>query len=130
MRYKFAFFALFFCFTQFAFANTEICPTVDDIKNHNFNGWIPLYIEGEELASEKDMQNFKQNLTDFVVARWDTTYLESGHCFYQGTDPILSKIIFAQDAWKPVQSGKWVWKNSNKIAECYSNNVNDCGFIG
>jgi hypothetical protein len=128
MQFKLSICALLCCLTQLSVASTEICPSVEEIKNQNFNHWLPLYIEGEELASDNDVQNFKNHLTQFVVARWDRVYLENGHCFYAGTDPIISKIVFAQDAWRPVQGGKWSWKNPDKTAECYSNTVTDCAF--
>jgi hypothetical protein len=123
---------IFFCilfFTQSNLAYNEVCPSVADIKNNRLTPWIPLYIDNEERAFNKDVQQFKKNVTDFIVARWDSSYLENGHCFYQGTDPIISKIILANDAWRPVQGEKWQWKIYDRIAECYSNNVQDCEFI-
>ncbi len=112
-----------------SFAETEVCPTVNEIKNNQFHYWLPLYIENEELASQADVKKFKDNVSAFVVARWASIYLENGHCFYEGTDSILNKIVFAQDAWKPLKNEKWVWTTKDRMAECYSNNVQDCGFI-
>lgn len=134
MKFKnFFLFALCIAITNTPMAATAlttfVCPSVEEIKNHQFHYWLPLYIQNEEYASAADVAKFQQNVTEFVVARWNRVYLENGHCFYEGTDPILKTIIFAQDAWQPVQNEKWIWKDPKKLAECYSSNVKDCGFI-
>jgi hypothetical protein len=110
-------------------ANFEYCPSVDDIKNHNFHGWLPLYIENEELAMDNDVNTFAEGLTKFDTARFDTKYLEFAHCFYQGTDPMVSKIIFAKDAWKPMPSRYWRWSTEDRQAYCISGITVECGFI-
>lgn len=121
---------LFLClFSNTIFADQIICPSVSDIKHHSFNSWIPLYIEGEELASIQDIEHFKQQLSEFRVAKWDKDYLESAHCFYQGSDPILNKIVFAQDAWRPATNNFWSWIRPNAHAECQAMTVEDCPFI-
>lgn len=104
------------------------CPRIDDIKNGHFYGWLPEYKNNEELASAKDVDNFKQHVRQFTVARWGKAYLENGHCFYQGTDPIVDTIVFAQDAWRPTDDAHWTWVEPQTLAECYSTNEQDCGF--
>lgn len=116
-------------FSTVSFADQITCPSVNDIKNHNFNFWLPLYKEGEELASAHDVDQFRAHITEFVVAKWGKVYLENGHCFYKGDDPILEKIVFAQDAWRPVKNSHWTWINANALAVCDSTNVAECGFI-
>ena len=105
------------------------CPSVQDIKEQDWIEWQPLYIEGEELASYQDVETFKKHVTRFTVAKWSATYLESGHCFYQGTDPILDRIVYAHDAWQPVTNTIWSWLFPGKYAECRSEHVEDCSFI-
>lgn len=105
------------------------CPTTEDIKSNNLKGWLPLYIENEELASHQDVEKFKQSVIQFDVARWSNTYLENGHCFYLGSDNIVSHIIFAHDAWRPSVSQAWSWITPNALAECKSYNSNDCAFV-
>lgn len=105
------------------------CPTVNEIKEGRFGYWLPLYIEGEEEASAEDVAQFRKNVLFFAVARWDNSYLENGHCFYYGTHPIIQRITFAQDAWRPEETPQWAWVKFNLLAECYSNEVSDCNFI-
>lgn len=112
-----------------SFAQNIICPSVNEIKNHQFHQWIPLYIDNEELASDLDVAKFQSHVKQFLIARWNKDYLESGHCFYQGNDPILSKIVFAQDAWRPEQNIEWIWLKENALAECHTCHVEDCAFI-
>lgn len=121
------FFASFSCMASAT--NILTCPTAAEIKNGQFNYWLPLYKEGEELASDHDVNIFKQHITSFDVARWDHVYLENGHCFYKGTDPMLDKVIFAHMAWRPVVNDEWHWVSPAKSAECYSSDVKNCGFI-
>lgn len=80
------------------------------------HNWLPLYIEGEELASLSDTRQFMQDVKHFRMARWDVTYLEYGHCFYDG-DVMTRKIVLAHDAWRPVENPYWYWLN-NQLAEC------------
>lgn len=104
------------------------CPSVDEIKNGSFTYWLPLYIEGEELASKSDVNKFREHVERFSVARWHNHYLEYGHCFYQGSDPIVEKITFAHDAWRPTNASVWIWRMPT-LAECFAGNAKDCEFI-
>jgi hypothetical protein len=111
-------------------ATILICPTVDEIKKEQFNGWLPLYIDGEELASREDVTEFKKNITHFALAKWSASYLENGRCIYEGTTSICNKIILGKDAWHPNdRDNHWLWITPNKIAECYSSTTSNCGFI-
>lgn len=112
-----------------ALAYEIICPTVNEIKNNSLGYWLPLYINGEELASTADVEQFRKHSTEFAVAKWNSSYLESAHCFYKGTSPVLSTIVLAQDAWRPISNGYWVWIQPNTSAECRSPRVADCSFI-
>lgn len=109
--------------------HTVNCPTVEQIKQGLFFNWLPLYQEGEELASEKDTQQFQTVITDFVEGQWSADYLESAHCFYKGNDPIFKHIVLAQDAWRPVTNDYWHWITFEKLAVCHSTNPLPCGFI-
>jgi hypothetical protein len=124
---------LFIALSSLLIANAAmaavICPTVTDIKNSHFNGWLPLYIGNDELASKEDIEKFKASVNQFVIARWDRNHIENAHCFYQGADPIVDKISFAHDAKHPEQNVHWVWVTPNILAECYAQNVQDCEFI-
>ena len=123
---------LFFITTMLVnltFAHTIRCPTVSEIKNHQFNHWLPLYKENEELAMPNDVAQFQKNVAHVFVAKWDPKYLESAHCFYEGTDPMVNKIVFAQDAWRPARSSpKWIWIIEDKLAECVSSDPEECYF--
>lgn len=103
------------------------CPSIEEIKSGHFNGWLPLYIHNEELASFQDVNNFKNNVTNFLIAKWSTYYLEYGHCFYQGTNEAIDKIIFAKDAWRPGQNN-WLWQVANHLAECRGL-IDQCDFV-
>lgn len=122
---------LLFSYVSIAIAKDDrvICPTVDEIKREAFHSWLPLYKDGEELASARDVEKFKKNVVNFQIARWSADYLESAHCFYQGTDPIIDKIVFAQDAWQPETSPNWIWRNPKYFAECLSSNLQNCVFL-
>lgn len=126
-------FMLFFIFSQLAHAEViDQCPSVDEIKTGKFKtfGWLPLYIDTEELASDADVAIFAKHLDTFEVARWKEDYLENGHCFYHGSDPMNDKITYIHDdTWQPKLPGKWNWVTPNKFAECYSQNPADCAFI-
>lgn len=108
---------------------TTVCPSVEELQNQVWTDWQPLYINHEELASDADVQKFRSHVTQFTVAKWSTTYLENGHCFYQGTDPIVDHIVYAHDAWRPVSNGVWSWFVADRFAECRSSHVEDCPFI-
>lgn len=117
----------FYCATNFAM--TISCPTVSDIKNGEFKNWLPLYIDGEELASLHDVAQFQKYVTQFAIAKWNTSYLESAHCFYSGDGAIVNQIVLAQDAWRPVNDTHWSWIKINKIAECSSTQSFECSYL-
>lgn len=116
-------------FSLSANAVTEFCPSVEDIKHHHYGHWLPLYVENSEMAMDADVEKFSENVTNFVVARWDRSYLEFAHCFYQGTDSIMDKIVFAHDAAYPAQQPAWSWSNPDRSAECVSRQPLECGYI-
>ncbi|MFA5960711.1 MAG: hypothetical protein WC785_09355 [Tatlockia sp.] len=105
-----------------------ICPSVSEIKQHTFNQWLPLYQEGEELASTKDTLQFIEEVTAFHSARWSSAYLENGHCFYEG-GLMTQKIILAQDAWQPGNEGYWQWLKPKSLAECIHSSPKACPFL-
>src|SRR5665213_1512022 len=94
-------FLVIFFYSVSISAQTISCPLVEDIKHGNFNRWLLLYIANEELATPKDTESFRNHLQTFAFAKWNKFYLENGHCFYKGDDPILNKIVLANDAWRP-----------------------------
>lgn len=108
-------------------AVTISCPSVTEIKNHQFKTWLPLYIEGEELASQNDVTQFIHDVTEFKAARWSWWYLESGHCFYAGFD-MTKKIILAHDTGRPVDTNNWHWIEPNRLAECVISPT-ECQFL-
>ena len=105
------------------------CPTAADVKQGQLHHWLPLYIEGEELASHQAILAFEREVTDFQMARWSRNYLEYGHCFYVGTGTMTDKIVLAQDAWRPSSNAPWQWITSRVLAECRTSQPADCGFI-
>lgn len=115
--------------TAISHNNTITCPTVETIKHEELLDWLPLYKEGEELASTLDVMTFRQHITHFDVAKWSTEYLENAHCFYRGDDPMVDRIVLAQDAWRPLVMGHWAWLIPYQLAECRSFNVHHCLFI-
>lgn len=104
------------------------CPTVNEIKNGTFNSWMPLYQYGEELASEKDVKEFRKHVSGFHIARWSNRYLEYAHCFYEGDAPIVQSMVFAHDAWRPEKSNYWTWIRPSSLAEC-ATSPDVCGYI-
>lgn len=110
-------------------AHFVACPTVEKIKQEQLSDWLPLYKEGEELVSNNDLSLFKQHITHFDIAKWSTSYLESAHCFYRGQDPVVDRIVLAQDAWKPLVNGYWAWSVPYLLAECHSKTSEQCQFI-
>lgn len=123
-------FILSLCVYSAAIAEDNIaCPSVEQIKQEELIPWLPLYKENEELAFDSDVNTFKEHVTVFDVARWVDSYLENAHCFYKGTDPIVERIVLAQDAWQPTDNAPWIWLIPHKFAECRSLSVNDCMFI-
>ncbi len=122
-------FILSACVVYSATAETIVtCPSVAEIQSGHLNEWLPLYQDNEELAFDADLLKVKAHVTRFVKARWDYSYLESAHCFYEGDDPIFNRIVFAQDAWNPVSTSTWSWVVPRFAAECLSD-VQSCGFI-
>lgn len=110
-------------------AETIHCPAVEMIQAGQWGDWLPLYREGEELAFDSDVLQFQQQIMGFKLARWSTTYLESAHCFYYGSGPVLDRIVFAHDAWQPIKNPVWDWLVLNRLAVCQSEWVSDCLFI-
>src|SRR5690242_20464554 len=102
-------FFIFICRCSWADPIDIFCPTPAEIREGDFHSWLPLYKEGEELASNIDVIKFRSHVQKFEFARWDTTYLESAHCFYSGDDGILEKITFARDSWRPFSTENWNW---------------------
>jgi hypothetical protein len=122
---------LLFSHVSMAIADDDIvtCPSVAEIRRDAFNYWLPLYKEGEELASNQDVETFRKHVVNFEIGRWSTGYLDSAHCFYQGTDPMVSKIVLAQKTWQPVMNPHWFWRKPEHFAECLTTNLDDCRFI-
>ena len=128
---KIAFSVLLFCHVSVVIANEDVvtCPSIAEIKDERFQAWLPLYKDGEELASQEDVEKFKKHVMSFETAIWSGDYLESAHCFYRGEDAIVNKIIFGQDSWNPVTSQYWYWERPARIAKCNSSVQQDCRFI-
>jgi hypothetical protein len=112
------------------------CPTVDDIRQQAFGLWLPLYIDNGELASKIDVERFKKAVTKFVRAEWSPDYLEAGHCFYAGNDPIIDQITFASDTLTPKFSYYPPWRllqpppaPLKKLAVCYLSEQ-ECPYSG
>lgn len=121
------FILIIFCSNLSAHAHSIHCPTVAELRGEGFIFWLPLYKIGEELAGDEDVKNFRANVKEFVEARWDTTYLETAHCFYRGSHPILDKIIFAQDAFRP-EGTDWMWIKPSHLAQCQKDELS-CSFM-
>lgn len=130
-KYKILISSLFLFITFAANANPDnvICPSIAEIKQGKFNTWLPLYKENEELILDNDLQKFKTHVTELDVAKWAAEYLESAHCFYRGTNPIVDRIVLGQDAWRPEEDDHWSWLVDKKFAECRSQQVADCEFL-
>lgn len=111
---------------SYALTTTISCPTVSEIKRGEFDDWLPLYQENEELALDADVETFKKAVTAFQSAKWSRRYIENGHCFYAGDNPVMDKIIFATDALRPENTPQWQWTQPNILAECYSDDVLRC----
>ncbi len=120
---------LIFCYFNSAVADLLSCPSVNEIQNNNFNTWLPLYKEGEELASLADIEKFKAHVTHLELAVWDTAYLENAHCFYQGDDSIVNRITIAHDAYRPSQTINWRWIQPGRRAECSPMQPQDCRLV-
>ncbi|WP_156875070.1 hypothetical protein [Legionella micdadei] len=119
---------LFFISSAYSQPNSLVCPSVGEIKKGLFHDWLPLYIDGEELARQIDTLQFIKGVKVFVAAKWDKAYLENGHCFYHG-DPITNKVILAHDAWRPKESPYWHWINHGTLAECHAPSPENCAFL-
>lgn len=121
MTYLKIVFIVFCFFSSPIFATTVKCPTLNDIHHGQFGDWLPLYQANEELASDEAVSEFKKQASAFKMAVWDKFYLESGHCYYQGSN----KIVLAQDAFRPDENESWQWIKPNQRAEC---EWQKCGF--
>jgi hypothetical protein len=113
-------------FSVNVFSSTITCPSVSDIQRSEFHHWLPLYIENEELASAADVTVFQSAVRMFDHATWNAYYLEAGHCVYVGDNPMVKKIEFAHDAWRPSKQQTWVWLQPNRLAECRALKVEEC----
>ncbi len=105
------------------------CPSVSEIKRGDFHTWQVLYRSNQEGAMPNDIEKFKHYVDGFAAAEWSNRFLESGHCFYQGTDSIMHAIILAHAAWHPVTNHTWQWIKPNAAAICLSPDVTNCQFI-
>lgn len=115
-------------FSNVVYAKTIICPSVEDIKNKNLNGWIPFYIDGEMLVKNEDVVKFRETITAFKSAKWNSQYFATAHCYYSGSDAIANKVTLGQQAWSPRDTGAWRWIRQDEYAVCESNVMSECGF--
>lgn len=125
MRYL----VLFICFIPILFAEPLTrCPSVAEIQRGEFSNWLPLTIEGEELASEAAVQAFKTHVQAWQRAEWSAQFLEYAHCFYEGDDAIVMQLTFAHDAFRPESKPQWVWQSGKRQAICRES-VEACHYL-
>lgn len=103
------------------------CPSVAQIQRGDFAGWLPLTIDGEELASQAAVSLFKTHVQTWQQAKWSTNFLEYAHCFYQGDNDIVAQITFAHDAFAPQPTPQWVWQTT-KEARC-NESLDSCRYL-
>jgi hypothetical protein len=121
-------------FISCLYAENYTCPSIADVRQlHNIwphGSWLPLYIDSEELAPEADIDKFSKAANEFTQAQWNANFLEAGHCFYSGSDPIVNKITLARDMLKPKADDE-LWKLiAPKNFICLGPNAGQCYFGG
>jgi hypothetical protein len=120
-------------FFTFAHAETLLtCPSVESVRQGTiFSWWLPLYVSNDELASKADAKKFSEAVTRFARTEWSGDFLEAGHCFYEGDDPIMKQIMLARDMLKPEssESSQWEFITPKKLA-CFMSNEDECPYGG
>lgn len=115
--------ALSLLLTSTAFAG-DICPTPEQIKNNEFNGWVFLNSNSENPASNQQIDKFIKSVSAFYQAEYSEDFNNgNAHCYYRSkADVLLAK------ATQPFKENHVNWKNNGLNLICQSDAPKDCEF--
>jgi len=107
--------------------HAETCPTVSQIKLHNFQGWGLFDRDGNTQPSD----NFTNDVASFALGYFAPEAPEGeAQCYYKdssGSD--YMNVYLAKETLHPdTSSVTWVAFNDGRM-ECYSNDPARCLFV-
>lgn len=102
----------------------DVCPTPEQIRNNEFNGWVFLNSNSENPASHQQIDKFMKSVTEFYQADYSEDFNNgNAHCYYRSK----ADVFLAKEANSPKENnGKW--KNNGINLVCQSSMPKDCNF--
>jgi hypothetical protein len=104
--------------------NKEHCPTPEQIRLGQFQGWQAVNANSNYPANAKEIETFKKHIGNFYQAEVFEEESWNGHCYYYG--------------YQEVYLGKWIdfqpnqeksnWHFNGIMWRCQSNHVSQCLF--
>jgi hypothetical protein len=116
-------------FFNIAFA--EMCPSVKDLKQNNFNGWEAFDRDNGLPLIAVRLKEFKQQLNGFMLAEWMQNAPEgSARCYYSGkTSKKYIQAFLAKQRLMPNKAmNHWHQLSSSEVMRCKSKKIEDCLF--
>lgn len=121
-------FLLSLLISHLSYASTITCPTITELKQHNFHGWVPLIITSNNEPDENNVEEFLSNLDSFYLAEWRPDDSYSANCYYHSNNELYEELYLGNHAGGINQNGHWRWHHSHEIAYCESESPETCRF--
>ena len=102
----------------------DLCPTPDQIKNNEFNGWVFLNSNSDNPANHQQIDKFIKSVTEFYQAEYSEDYNNgNAHCYYHS-----KADVFLAKETPPPKENHGNWKNNGMNLVCQSSLPKDCDF--
>ena len=109
----------------------EVCPSVKDLKQNNFNGWKAFDRDNGLPLIAVRLKEFKQQLNEFMLAEWMQNAPEgSARCYYSGkTSKRYIQAFLAKQRLMPDRAmNHWHKLTPSEVMRCKSKKIDDCLF--
>lgn len=95
------------CLSFLLSAHAETCPTVAELKMHQFNQWEATDFNSSFPASPEKTAQFVEKANRLDVVSWD--FSQFGRCYYAGVTEQAEQLgVFLQKTVAPdVSRGNW-----------------------
>lgn len=108
--------------STFTIAHAESCPTMNDLKHNNLQGWTAYDIDNGIPYS--NLKDFEYNARAFALAEFSKGAPEGeAHCYFYHQNPSLGYGHAYLAKRNLVSSNNYAWKNS-KGAQCTTSDDN------
>ncbi|MDR3490578.1 MAG: hypothetical protein P4M12_00880 [Gammaproteobacteria bacterium] len=110
----------------------ENCPTVNELKSNNLQGWQALKIDNALPLSSADVSRFTNTVENFALAEWMKDAPEgAAHCYYTGvnkSDPHYLGVFLAKQHLAP-KTISTAWHSMGMDIMLCHEGITECGFI-